>query len=347
MTNIYEQKESVPVFQVEHSTRLTSTELGNLWTTYMNYSAISCFMKHFNQNVEDKDVQAVLAEAQEIANKRVSKVMEIFSREKYPIPIGFSDEDTFIDAPRLYSDVFYMFYMANMVKVGLATNSLFLTTSVREDVREFYHQSCMSTMRLFEKTTNIMLAKGILVRPPYITTSQKVDFVKKQNFLTGWLGEKRPLLALEISSLHYLTLTNFIGKSLLLGFIQVAKREQVRNYLDRGIKIATKVIENCSSFLSQEEIPLAMPWDSMVTESKVAPFSDKLMMFHVSVLNAAGFLNTGAALSTSLRHDVSLTYLRNLSDNLNYAEDGVNIMIDNAWLEEPPRNIDRSEIIGS
>ncbi len=330
--------------EIDHHTRLTATELGNLWTSYMNYTLISNVLRHFNANVEDQDVKALLEEGKEIADKRVTRVMEILNQEQYSIPVGFSGEDIVTEAPRLYSDVFYLFYLGNMTRIGLSTNSLFLTTSVRTDVREFYHECNLSTMRLFDKTTNIMLAKGILIRPPYITTSKTVDLVKRQDFLAGFLGEKRPLLALEISSLHYLILTNFIGKSLLRGFRQVAESSQVRDYLDRGVKLAMNIMDTYGRIMSDEDLPLPMMWDSMVTESDVAPFSDKLMMFHTSVLNAADFQNIGAALSTTLRHDLAADLFRTLADIAAYAEDGINIMIDNGWMEEPPRQIDRNEV---
>jgi hypothetical protein len=124
-------------------------------------------------------------------------------------------------------------------------------------------------MDLYEKTTDTMLSKGILVRPPYVNTVNQVDFVKKQNFLTGFLGKKRTLLVLEISSIHYLIITNLIGKKLLQGFKQVAQTKSIRE-LDRGIKLAAKIMDTYESLLAQEDIPQPMFWDSMVTESTVA-----------------------------------------------------------------------------
>jgi hypothetical protein len=306
---------------------------------------LSRVFEYFALNAEDKNIKAVMDETLQLMNMRVNWIVDIFNKEKRVIPMGYSEEDDVcLEAPRLYQDVFYLYYLRNMIKVQLATNSLFLTTSVRADVREMYHQYNQSCMELYEKVTDIMLSKGILVKPPYINTLNQVDFLKEQNFLTGFLGKKRPLLALEISSLHYLVITNFIGKTLLQGFKQVAQAKPIRDYMDRGIKLTSKIMDTYESMLAQENIPQSMFWDSMVTDSTVAPFSDKLMLSHVSYLNAAGFLNIGAAMSTSLRHDVSASYLKTLADIMSYAEDGVNLMIENGWLEEPPRHIDQREI---
>lgn len=352
MENLSKQPENLSVQQrkaaeleVEPKTRLTATELSSLWTSYMHYTCVTCFIKYFLQNVEDQDVKLLLEDGVAITSHRVSRAMEILSQEQYPIPIGFSDEELFQNAPRLYSDVFYHFYLNKMVMLGLVINSNSFTGAVRSDVREFYHECNLSSMRFFENVTDTMLAKGILVRPPYITTAKTVDFVKNQNFLTGFLGRRRPLLAMEIASLHQLVFTNIIGKTLLLGFEQVGESNQVCAYISRGIKLSCKIIDDFGSFMSREELPLPSIWDSMVTDSTEATFSDKLMMYHIFVLTAAGFQNIGNALSTALRHDISASLYKTQLEIASYAEDGINIMIDNGWLEEPPRLIDRSEII--
>jgi hypothetical protein len=342
--NLSGQQQKASELEVEHKTHLTAKELSSLWSTYMHYTFITCFVKHFLQNVEDQDVKLLLEDGAAIANHRVSRAIEILSQEQYPIPTGFSDEDLVQNAPRLYSDVFYHFYLQEMITLGLGINSICFTGAVRSDVREFYHECILSSMRFFNNATDTMLAKGIMVRPPYITTAKTVDFVKSQDFLTGFLGRRRPLLTMEIASLHQLVLTNFVGKSLLLGFKQVCESNQVRAYISRGVKLSSKIIDTFGSFLSREDLPVPMIWDSMVTDSAAATFSDKLIMFHISVLTASGFQNMGNALSTALRHDISANLYKTQLEIAGFAEDGINIMIDNGWLEEPPRLIDRREI---
>lgn len=64
-------------------------------------------------------------------------------------------------------------------------------------------------------------------------------------------------------------------------------------------------------------------------------------------MNAASIGNIGAALSTNLRHDLFPSYIRALADIANYAEDGLNIMIEKGWFEEPPMVVDRKDLINS
>jgi hypothetical protein len=37
-------------------------------------------------------------------------------------------------------------------------------------------------------------------------------------------------------------------------------------------------------------------------------------------------------------------YMRSLAEMLAYVEDGANILIDNGWMEEPPKAADRADL---
>jgi hypothetical protein len=250
-----------------------------------------------------------------------------------------------LKAPRLYTDPFYLYYISDMIKMAIAINGLALTTSARTDVRDFYTHCINSTMKLYNDVASTLLSKGLFIRPPYVTVCKEVDFVKKQDFLTGFLGERRSLLAQEISALAYGVLTNVVVKRLLMGFRQTARSEQVRKYLERGINLASLHEDIFSSALKRENIPAPIFWDTMVTDSTIPPFSDKLMMFQTSYTNASFLMSYTAYLSTSHRHDLSAIYMRAFIEAANYAEDGMNIMIDNVWYEEPPRSVDRRELV--
>jgi hypothetical protein len=63
-------------------------------------------------------------------------------------------------------------------------------------------------------------------------------------------------------------------------------------------------------FFKKENLPMPHTWDSVITQSRQSPFSDKLMMFHVSMLSAAGLANYGMGMSMSIRRDIVATYSR-------------------------------------
>jgi hypothetical protein len=65
---------------------------------------------------------------------------------------------------------------------------------------------------------NVILGKGIFSKPPTINSHQKVEFIEKQNFLTGLFGKRRPISAIEVSG-SYLNMQKTMTKLVLeLGF---------------------------------------------------------------------------------------------------------------------------------
>ena len=69
------------------------------------------------------------------------------------------------------------------------------------------------------------MAKGFYIKPPQIPIPEKVDFIKKQNYLNGFFGDIRSLHALEIAHLYDNIENNITSKALLIGFSQVAENE--------------------------------------------------------------------------------------------------------------------------
>lgn len=324
---------------------LNATEIAALWNTYMQYTMFVCMFKHFSHTAEDDEIRPIMEDALDICAKRVNWVTELFNREGLPIPIGFTDNDLNHNAPRLFTDPYYLYYLINASKISITINGLSFATVGRADIRGFYEHCLNSTIHLLNNTVNVLLSKGIYIRPPVITISTEVDYVKKQNFLGGFFVERRSLLAQEISALFYGIVTNNIGKRLLMGFRQTAESEQVRKYLDRGKNLSTDLIEVFSSLLAQEDVPDPMQWDFLVTNSTTPPFSDKLMMYHTNLLTSAGLLNYAASLGTSPRHDLAAVYARAFAEVASFGEDGINIMIDNGWFEEPFRLMDRRKLV--
>lgn len=341
----YEEQVNINANAAGHHPPLTISEISSLWQEQMYYSMLRCFSRHFVNHVDDPDTRLQLDHLLGLADARLTVATDIFQREGQSLPQGFTDEDVDVNAPRLFSDQFYLYYIRNLIPIGLSINSLAIARAARADVREFYQQSINSTLLLWKNTANLLLEKGLFIRSPYITTINQKDFVKKQNFLGGFLVERRPLLAVEIDQLFFCILANTIGKALSIGYRQGARSEQVRKYIDRGKEIAEKVIKSCESILRKEDIPIPMHWDVMVTDSTVPTFSDKIMMYHLSILNGIGISSYAIAMASSLRHDLSANYARIIAEVSNYAEDGINIMIENEWYEEPPRAVDRRELV--
>ncbi|GGA71136.1 DUF3231 family protein [Ornithinibacillus halotolerans] len=331
--------------EIEHNPRLTAVELSQVWNAYMSDSLSVCILKYFQNCVEDQSIKEIVQSGAELSELHLEKLKVILEKEDFPTPIGFDEkEDVHIQGPKLYSDDYILNYMRDMASIGMNTYGTAIGFAAREDVHHYFSTSFAETNQLHKRAKNLMLEKGTYVRGPYIQAQAKPEFVKKQSFLTGWFGERRPLTAMEITSLYANVQRNLLGASTLLGFAQVAQSKEVKKYLLRGKDIAKKHVEVFGSILTEEDLPTPMSWNSEVTDATDFVFSDKLMMFHTTALIAVSVGYYGIALARSMRRDISTHYTRLIAEIMKYAEDGTNIMIDNGWLEQPPTAPNRKDL---
>ncbi|MFZ3579541.1 DUF3231 family protein [Virgibacillus sp. DJP39] len=328
----------------QHNVKLTSAEIASIWSNYQQDTLSICTIEFFLTHVEDKEIRSVLTYALQQSQAHIQKLKSLFNEEQFPIPDGFSMEaDVNQEAPRLFTDDFHLFYIQNMGKIGMSVYSQFLSNSARLDICEYYTECLNQSSKLFDKATEVMLDKGLFIRSPYIPKPKMVEYVQKQSYLAGKFNP-RPLNVIESSNIYFNLIQNQLGRTLAIGFSQVAKSKVVREFMARGMNISDKHVEVFGSILSQEYLPSASSWSTSPTDSTDSPFSDKLMMSHITALNAAQVGFYGKSLGTSPRRDLGLHYVRLTTEILEYAEDGANIMIDNSWMEQPPQAVDRNKL---
>ncbi|WP_347552967.1 DUF3231 family protein (plasmid) [Pseudalkalibacillus hwajinpoensis] len=329
---------------VDHQPKLTSADISNLWTSYVQGTMMVCGLKYFVAKVDDPDISSVLIYALDIMQQHVETVTQIFNQENYPIPYGFTDEDVNENAPRLYSDTFFLMYILDMARFMLPAYGLAGAVSARLDVVDFYRVSLDQAQELHVRAKKLAFQKGVYVRSPEIPKPDQPDYVTSRSFLTGWFGDRRPLLGIEITNLTTNIERNAIGKAIIIGFSQVTRSKEVRKYMERGRDISQKHIEIFSSILGEEHLPAPMTLDHQVTDSTAPPFSDKLLMFHIAVLSASGIGQYGLSMSVSPRHDLGLHYVRLTAEIAKFSEDGAKMMIDKGWMEQPPKAADRDQL---
>lgn len=333
----YYWKKGWKALNIDHDTRLTSAEVGYLWSAYLGETMSVCVFRYFLQFMQDLNIKTLIEHAMDVSQQHIEIIQNIFSEEGIQIPKGFAEDDVNVHAKRLFSDVFCLYYVKNMVKGGLATHSVILPSIFRKDILGFASKSLTSAIELNNEASQVLLEKGLAVRPPFIPYPKEVEFVHKQSFVLEILG-KRPLTATEVTNLYANILTNSFGACIGAGFAQVAHSKEVREYITRGKEIAAKHVKIFRKYLDNHSLPSIAPLSVSqdVTHSTEAPFSDKLMMYHFSVMNHAGAGNYGVAISESMRTDLAIDYSRLLPEVLKFSEDGMNIMIRNNWFERPP-----------
>lgn len=326
-------------------TRLTAAEIGTLWTQYMNDSMATHVLKYLFAKAEDDDIKSILGFYLNTSQAHLGAITNIFVQDQVPVPVAFTEGDVNIKAPRLFSDMFALRYLHQWSIIGLSAFGVGLGLAARADIRAFYSECISSTVILLNKAADILLAKGIYVRAPYIQPPEATSFAKNQGFLGHLFGEqKRPLSAIEIGQLYANIHTNTLGKAMMLGFSQTAHSKDVRQFTMRLKEISKKHVEIFSSYLAKEDLNPPVTWDTEVMNSTEPPFSDKLILFHSGFLIAAGIANYGASLASSARKDLALTYSRLLPEIALIAEDSSNILIGNHWFEEPPLAPDRNAL---
>jgi hypothetical protein len=331
--------------EVTHHPRLMASELSNMWVNYMNDSMALCGLQYFKATSSDPDVSKLVEFALQMTQSHLLKLKEIFAMESYPHPVGFGDQDVNVEAPRLYSNTFILMYLFNMASYGLFAYGLALSSAARADVLAYFEDCLKTSIELNRHITETALNKGIFARGPYIEIPGTPEFVHQKNFLGGLFTEKRPLIAPEIANLVYNIRRNAIGKALIIGFTQTARDDKVKKYFLRGRELSQEQIDVFSGFLDADYLTVPVQWDSEVTASTVPPFSDKLMMYHISALIASAIGQYGVSMSVSPRADLAAMYVRQSSEIAMYAEVGAKLMIERGWLEKPPQAINREQLV--
>lgn len=326
--------------------QLTSAEMGKLWATYVGNTMGKCVLSYYLKHVDDKDIKRVLENAINLDESLLKSIKVLFKEGDFPLPIGFTDKDVNLDAPRLFHDEFYLHYLQYSGKAGLSIYSVAIPLVTRKVVRDFFMNAMNETAKLLAETNEVLNSKGYLQNSPLIPNPDGIDFVDKQSFLKGFFRDKRSLHGLEIAHLYGNINNDVTSKALIIGFAQGAQREKVRRYLEHGRDINHKHIEALSKKLSEDSLPSPRLLDHLVTTSTTPPFSDKLMIFHKIDMFSMKIREYANGASLNGRKDIGALYARCLLDVSLYVGDGANIMIEHDWMEQPPEAPDRNRLAG-
>jgi hypothetical protein len=325
--------------------KLNAAEQGKLWASYMGNTMSICTLSYILTHLQDNDIRAVMENALGLSKQIVQHIKVIFNNEGFPIPTGFTEKDVNVNAPRLFADDLYLHYLKYLGKAGISLYGIAVPLMTRTDVRSFFTQVMEQTILIINQANEVLIAKGLLSKPPQVPYPTEVKFIHKQSYLNGFFGDIRPLQAMEITHLYDCIDDNAISKAVLIGFSQVAQEKQCVDYFLRGKKIANKHYDIISKVLESEDLSAQPVLDPLVTASTIPPFSDKLLMFHKLDMFSMRIRAYANAISLCARHDLVEKLSRMTVEVGNYVEDGANIMIDNGWLEQPPHTIDRKSLV--
>ncbi|PMC40471.1 hypothetical protein CJ195_01795 [Bacillus sp. UMB0899] len=325
---------------------ITSSELGNLWMTYQEKTMIMRFLEYFLEHVDNEEARTLLQNYYERADKSVETLKTIFQEEGAVIPNGFTVEDMNKGVPKLFNFMYDLMYLHMMTKIDTNLYALYSTMSYRKDIRQFFKRLTAEAQETYDQATEALLETGVLSRPPYVSMPKEVKYVNDKKYMTGlnWLSNERSLNTIEISLIHHAIETNLTGMQLMIGFAQVANNQQVRNHFIKGMELSKKVETSLGEFLRPDFIEPPATYAGKATDSTIAPFSDKLMLYNTSLLTTFGLGSNALGGAFSLRTDLPAKMALLSKDILDFAKQGGKIMLKNGWMEEPPMIEDRNQL---
>ncbi|WP_066248491.1 DUF3231 family protein [Neobacillus drentensis] len=324
------------IFGKSNTNNLTAAEVSALWLQYLGDSMAICIFKYFLHIVENEEIKPILKNALQLSESHITKITEFLTRANFQIPIGFTENDVNVNAPRLFSDQFLLFYSYIMTIHGITGYSLAFTNSERPDIQNYFSECLVSAKELFQKIVELSKKQPKYTSVPTISSPHGAEFLKSPGFISNLIGDKRPLNSSEISTLFFnSTKTGFV-RSLSLAFSQVAVREDVRQFMLKNIKLAGKDAESFDTLLQQDHLPIPEKWDDEITNSTVSPFSDKLIMFHAGFLVNSALTYYGASIGSSLRSDLIVNYSKVFTHAMEAGAISYNIMVKHGWMEKQP-----------
>ncbi|UOQ92102.1 DUF3231 family protein [Halobacillus shinanisalinarum] len=326
--------------------QLTATEIGIIWSLYQFKTMMVRVLEHLLEKSEDKESRKILTKLYDGEVRIVNELTTIFNNEQAAVPVGFTKKDVMKGVPRLFDHNFDLMYIRTMAKISIGYYALYSTMSYRKDIRNLNNNLTKHAQKVYDEITELLLNRGVLVRPPHISMPKDSEFVKDQKYISGFnfLQEKRPLNTIEIGHLCYAIETNTMGIQLMTGYAQAAKNKDVQNYFVKGKELAQKIVTEFNDILMRSDIQAPVTWTAKATDSTTPPFSDKLMMYNTNLLSTFGLGSNVIGGAFSFRPDLPIKLAMLAQDIFTFAKEGGKIMIENNWMEEPPHAEDRNKL---
>ncbi|MBQ6446197.1 MAG: DUF3231 family protein [Bacillus sp. (in: Bacteria)] len=326
---------------------ITSSELATLWMTYQEKTMFLRMVEYFHAVSEGKKEQNFYESHLNKLAKEIKKIEAILQAEGAVVPNGFSEQDVNKQAPPLFQPTFALQIMRMLAEIGMGLHAIHLARSYRKDIIRLFQELSATTQHCYEECTELLIEKGALSCPPQVSMPEQVDMVVNTQYLKGTniFGNKRVLNTVEVSFLYQSIESNSIGQQLITGFAQVTKDPELKKFFTQGKELSKKIITKLSKKLMDDDIQIPLAWVGSPTVSTIAPFSDKLMLYCISLFCSFGLGSNAIGTTFSLRKDLSATLIPLITNIYDYGVQGAELMAKKGYTEEPPGMENRKNII--
>lgn len=324
-----------------------SSEVAFLWTSYEAETMAVCFLKKWANESKDPEIHALLQRVLDISTQRVQVMNNLFTAINYPFPTGFGEKDVNINSPVLFSETFTCLYTRMMQGMVIHHYTSAFETSYRSDFRTFYADCLKTSVEIYNSATEILLAKGILDKHPGIVPPSSTEVVSSKGYfgsLFKVFGETRPLNAMEISQIYKLIETGQLVRTLNLGYAQVVKSKEIRDYLLKKKEVIDQNMNILRNILTDEDVPVPSLSDILVTDATETGLSDRLILNHSTASTTFIISSFGIALPAMARKDLVATIGKAFAGSMDLAKDGADLLIELGWLEQLPQTADRNKL---
>ncbi|MGD7009647.1 DUF3231 family protein [Metabacillus sp. 84] len=318
---------------------MSSSELGNLWSTYQKKTMLLRILEHASDVTTQKDITSILQYAYQEESKFVKEIAQLLEQAGAAVPEGFNETDVNRNADRLFDQYFYIRFLRMIMKLGIGLNAVHLSMVYRNDIHDFFSRTSAHSNKVFGMCTNCLLQVGNGSIPPVIQMPDHPKFVVTDSYLSGFHFKKRNLNAIELAIIYHIVENNNFGTQMMKGFAKVVTHSEVRNYLKKGEKLAFDLYVSFGKLMEHSGIPVSALPGAVITETKTAPFSDKLIMYLVNLFSSLGLTSNALGTTYSLRPDLPLKMALAARDIYSFAKQGGRMMIEHQWMEEIPEAV--------
>lgn len=326
----------------EKNVGLTSTEISNIWSSYLKSSMELRFFQYFYATAEDPEVKNIVEKMVEFSEKSLEDLKDIFRKENLTIPLGFTEKDVRLDAGKVFSDTFILYFCHDITMLSLSTYPSAFPDCPRKDVRNYFQNAIEFTLQIQNEMNDLMLSRGIYLKSPQVAMNHTIDFADDLNYLNGLFGGSRPVNAAEIANLSRVIHRARFSKMVFVTFSKLASLKEVKQHFSKGRDALEKVQESLEEVTDKENISISASGDYNIFDVKSSPFSDKLMLFFANTcLGMFCFIMVNQALTSSLRSDIVSKFTIISTQMKKFYGKGLLLTINEKWLEQPPQAFDR------
>lgn len=317
---------------------MDKSEILGLWNVYLSETMTTHVTRYFINKTEDISLRKILIKAEELSKKGVEFSGRVFREAHHPLPEGFEPErDVTINAPRVYSDSLIILIKNKLIQDALVVSTMALASASRKDIRDFFAMQIREGTEMINLLQDLIQQRG-LSRALHIPFSDQSEKARSSFlFLGGILEGHRPLSVAEIFNLHLNYEMTAVLAVFLKSFAQFTHEDRhVKEHFFRGYEIFNKQLQLFQNRLEESGMPQLPTWESELTDSKEAPFSERLMLFKTLLMLSATGGRYGVAVSTVSRKDIGTDFMRLMTEVLKYAEDTMNLFIKKGYFDQHP-----------